>query len=182
MNLMQTYSGRRIDRFDLDPARVDIVDIAHSLANTCRFGGHCREFYSVAEHCVRVSSVVPKTDALWGLMHDAAEAYIGDIPTPIKLNLCAINDTRLTNMVELEQKVLIRIIVAFLPRQSLPLPVPRSVQVADMVLLATEVRDLMSSSPGDWGINAQPLPSLISPWPVCEARRAFLDRWRELKA
>lgn len=86
---IQTYTGKII--YPLNPREedIDILDIAHALSMLCRYGGHCREFYSVADHCVNVSnlvydSTVGKSCALWGLLHDASEAYLMDIPAPIK--------------------------------------------------------------------------------------------------
>src|SRR6202042_2288183 len=72
-----------------DPAQWDAGDIARALANQCRFGGHSRVFYSVAQHCVIVSRAVEERggdveDVLAALMHDAGEAYLGDMPHPIK--------------------------------------------------------------------------------------------------
>ena len=86
---LQTVSGRWVNPFDPDPDQLDIGDIARALANQCRFGGHCRVFYSVAQHSVIVSELVEERggdadDAFAALMHDATEAYLGDMPHPIK--------------------------------------------------------------------------------------------------
>src|SRR3954452_17139806 len=86
---LQTVSGRWVNPFDPDPEQLDITDITRALANTCRFGGHCRSFYSVAQHSVIVSELVEQRggdaeDAFAALMHDASEAYLGDMPHPIK--------------------------------------------------------------------------------------------------
>lgn len=82
---IQTYSG--IKFYPLDPMPEDILieDIAHALSNICRFNGHTKQFYSVAQHSYLVSSQIndPKI-ALAGLLHDASEAYICDIPRPLK--------------------------------------------------------------------------------------------------
>src|ERR1035437_6905662 len=84
---IQTFSGRKFHPLAARAADVDVRDIAHALALKCRFNGHCRYFYSVAEHSVRVSRVLEKVgtrEAMWGLMHDAAEAYLADLGGPIK--------------------------------------------------------------------------------------------------
>src|SRR4051812_6540197 len=81
---MQTISGKAFFPLDPRPADVDIQDIAHALAFQCRFGGHVKEFYSVAEHSVRVSLICAHEDAKWGLLHDATEAYLSDIVRPVK--------------------------------------------------------------------------------------------------
>lgn len=82
---MHTWSGRRFFPLDPRPDEVFIEDIAHALSNQCRFNGHTTIFYSVAEHCYHCSKQVPPEFALEALLHDAAEAYIGDIIRPLKL-------------------------------------------------------------------------------------------------
>ncbi len=82
-----TFSGRMIDLCNPRPEDVDFADIAHALSNLCRWGGHTSRYYSVAEHCVLVSYLVPKRLAIQGLLHDAHEAYVGDVITPIKVRL-----------------------------------------------------------------------------------------------
>lgn len=84
---LQTYSGIAFNV--LEPTETDILlpDIAHALSNQSRFGGHLRKFYSVAQHCILVSSLIPRHRAdlkLVGLLHDASEAYLIDVPTPVK--------------------------------------------------------------------------------------------------
>jgi hypothetical protein len=86
---IQTLSGRRVNPFDASPADIDPADIAQALSNLCRFGGHSRAFYSVAQHSVIVSDLLADTGAapdavLAALLHDAAEAYLGDLPHPLK--------------------------------------------------------------------------------------------------
>lgn len=80
----QTYTGKRFYILDPRPEDIDIRDIAHSLAMKCRYGGHVSYFYSVAEHSVLLSHLVPSPLAFMALMHDAEETYTGDIMRPIK--------------------------------------------------------------------------------------------------
>ncbi len=81
-----TYSGGKFYYHHPKDSTITIRDIAHALGNTCRFGGHTREFYSVAQHSVLVSRLLDHDDelALHGLMHDAAEAFCCDLPSPCK--------------------------------------------------------------------------------------------------
>ena len=86
-NLLRTHSGKMIDVFNPDPDMICIEDIAHALSHICRFGGHTTDFYSVAQHSVMCASLVPHSQQLEALMHDATEAYLLDIPSPIKRQL-----------------------------------------------------------------------------------------------
>lgn len=86
---VETFSGRFVDTSDPSPATIVLEDIAHSLAATCRYGGHCSSFYSVAEHAVFCSIRAERLGLgrqaqLMALHHDDAEAYLGDIPRPLK--------------------------------------------------------------------------------------------------
>ena len=86
---IQTVSGRRVNPLDPSPADIDVHDIAVALSNQCRFGGHTRRYYSVAQHACIVSDQMLERgssahDALWGLLHDASEAYLVDLPHPLK--------------------------------------------------------------------------------------------------
>ena len=102
MTWIQTYTGKRFDVNDPKPETVDIEDIAHSLSLQVRFNGHCSRYYSVAEHSVNLAdSVLHETGdrnaAFTALLHDASEAYLCDIPKPIK--------PLLTNYHEIEERV-----------------------------------------------------------------------------
>lgn len=86
---IETFSGRFVDISDPRSENIYLEDIAHALANICRYGGHCATFYSVAEHAVFVSKRLERKGysretQLYGLHHDDAEAFLGDIPRPIK--------------------------------------------------------------------------------------------------
>lgn len=164
---IQTYSGRKFWPLDPDPAAITLEDIAHALSNQCRFTGHSRSFYSVAEHSVRVAWEVPRTHARWGLLHDAAEAYLTDLSRPIK-HLDAMEPYR-----EAESRVMAAVCTRF----GLDPVEPPAVKAADNRLLATEVRDLMIPDPDVWGkwlFEIDPLPLRIDPWPPSVARREFL--------
>ena len=80
---IETVSGVKFHFLNPTPNEIDIKDIAFSLANQCRFNGHV-SFFSVAEHSVAVAARLPPSLQLAGLLHDAAEAYLSDIPSPIK--------------------------------------------------------------------------------------------------
>ena len=84
---IQTYSGHKFDPIRPDPAMIDIRDIAHGLSLTCRYNGQCRDFYSVAEHSLIISYRVPPYLRLAALLHDASEAYISDVTSPVKASM-----------------------------------------------------------------------------------------------
>lgn len=83
-NAIRTYTGKIFDLAAIDPDVICIEDIAHALGQTTRFGGHLNKFYSVAQHSVLVSELVPKEHKKAALLHDASEAYLGDMPSPFK--------------------------------------------------------------------------------------------------
>ena len=85
--VIRTYTGRWFNVFEPDPESIHIKDIAKSLSKQCRFGGHTRLFYSVAEHSIECSYLVPDEHKLAALLHDASEAYLIDVPRPIKKKL-----------------------------------------------------------------------------------------------
>lgn len=145
---IQTFTGKQFWPLDPSEDEISIYDIAHSLSMQCRFNGHCNRFYSVAEHCVRVSVECPPEDALWGLLHDASEAYLSDIPRPLK---------RLTEFVKYRESEFFLQSVIY-ARFGLRGPEPAVVKRMDNVLLATEKRDLMSEPPEEWEDLPVPLP------------------------
>lgn len=167
---IQTFSGRAYYPLDPRSEDVDIRDIAHSLALQCRYGGHCLWPFSVAQHCVLVSYACDLGDALWGLLHDAAEAYLVDVPRPIKGSLLGYRGIECGNM------------LVICKRFGLPFDEPESVRRADKVLLATEARDLMADPPQPWEPLPPPLPDRIEVWPWDVAKAEFLQRFYELTA
>jgi hypothetical protein len=167
---LRTVSGRLIDVLAPDPAQITIGDIAHALARLCRFGGHTREFYSVAQHSVLVSHLALADDARFALLHDASEAYLVDVPRPIKTT------SALGGYLDVEE----RLQRAIYDRFGLAGAVPLSVAIADDWALAAEFRDLLPAHPGDrWSERAGDHP-LIQPLPPAEAERLFLARFAAL--
>jgi uncharacterized protein len=167
---IQTRTGLYFNFSYPDTGMIEIDDIAHALANTCRYGGHCNKFYSVAQHSVLVSQIAPKAHAAIALMHDAAEAYIGDIPTPLK--------QLLPDFKKIERKIEQVIAQKF----GLPDPMPESVKIADRVALAMERRDIMDPSDEVWEplIGILPLPRKVVPLSPDKAKALFMKRYKEL--
>jgi hypothetical protein len=170
----RTFTGRRVHPLSPSPDEIDIDDIAHSLAHQCRFLGHTDSFYSVAQHSVLVSELVPPVDALWGLLHDAAEAYLCDLPAPIK------REPEMHVYRAAEQRLLDAVAAKF----SLPPVIPDSVKQADRIILATEFRDVTTVDDPDWILTEcgfAPSEGLwIVPWPPAVAEDQFLRRHWEL--
>jgi hypothetical protein len=175
---LQTVSGRRVNPFDPDPEQFDEGDIARALGNLCRFGGHSRVFYSVAQHCVIVSRVVEERggdveDAFAALMHDAGEAYLGDMPHPLKHRSplgAAFRDAE----ARLEE--------AIRDRFGIKANVP-AIKAVDRALLATE-RRVFSAEAWHWPEleDVEPLDLELTPWPPDKAGREFAKRYAELQA
>lgn len=167
---IQTYSGRRFNPTNPNPDAIVIQDIAHALSMQCRFTGHTKKFYSVAQHSVLVSYICDSGDALWGLLHDASEAYLVDVPRPLK------RSGKFDSYLEFEAQMQ----EAICKRFGLPFKEPPSVKKADTQLLATEARDLMSPLHPDWIQRVDPLPFLIEAWDHQKAKDMFMKRFFEL--
>ena len=175
---LQTVSGRWVNPFDPDPDQLDAGDIARALANQCRFGGPSRVFYSVAQHSVIVSELVEQRggdaeDVFAALMHDAGEAYLGDMPHPLK-HRSPLGAAFKAAEEHLEQAVRAR----FRIKPDVP-----EIKRADRALLATERR---AFSAEDWHWpeleGVEPLDLELRAWSPDEAAQAFARRYAELEA
>ncbi len=136
---LETYSGKRFHFLGPQQDEIDIEDIAHALANECRFGGHTSSFYSVAEHSILVATLCPDNLALGALLHDASEAYIRDIPSPVKHHL--------TNYKEIENIVQGAIERKFGVVGASKNPI---IKEADTMALKAEARNLLKGGGEAW--------------------------------
>ena len=169
---IQTFTGVQFWPLDPRPEEIVIEDIAHALSNQCRFSGHVRKFYSVAEHLVRVANRIQDPHKLWGLLHDASEAYMVDLARPLK------HFSRLGDAYREIEEPLMRCICT---RFGLSPAEPLEVKIADNNLLVTEKRDLMGPGPAKWREEIfQPLSETINPWYPEVAEKAFLAMYYEL--
>jgi len=161
-----TSTGGQFWPFDPRPDNIQKEDIAHSLSNMCRFAGHVRTFYSVAQHCVLVSILLesagyPTEYVKAGLLHDASEAYLVDIPTPIK------HDLRMQAYRETEDSVSTVIFEKF----GLVYPYQNEIKMADCYALILEMRDLMPR-----GLSELHIAGLVFEDERALAMDAFLSR------
>lgn len=172
---IQTFTGKKFYPLAPLPEDIDPRDVAHALGNLCRFGGHTHEFYSVAEHSYHLSMGVSDSDAAWALLHDAAEAYLVDVPRPVK--------RMLTEYKAIEFDILQCIATRFDLEASLDSPIyPLTVKDADNRILLTERLALMPNTVHRWEeVEDQvPFPANIVGWTPMEARDRFMTRLSEL--
>jgi hypothetical protein len=158
---MQTYTGGAFWPLDPRPADIRIADIAGALSKLCRFGGHCSKFYSVAEHCVLMAERAPRELQLTALMHDASEAYLVDVPRPIKRYL--------TNYAEIESNLERMISERF----GLQFPLPDEIKSLDNAILADERDQAMALPPQDWRLPEPPLGVTLRFWLPADAAYQF---------
>jgi len=170
---IQLVSGGVFHILDPQQDEIDIVDIGHALGQMCRFTGHVRRFYSVAEHCVHASHLTPKSSALWALLHDASEAYIADINRPLK-HYTEVGPAYMT----VEKKIMDAVCLKF----HLDPTQPQAVTDADHAMLYAEKEQLLPTM--EWGTkwadNTTPAPIKIRCWSPEVAKVEFLHRFYEL--
>lgn len=175
---IRLLSGALFDYADPAACAVEIGDIAGALSKVCRFAGHIRQFYSVAQHAVNVSRIVPESHAFTALMHDTAEAFTNDLPTPLKHAFPAFR--------ALEA----RIEAAMAARFGFAWPMPEPVRRADLIMLAVEKAELKGDG-SRWAILdeisvaeifAGTVAADLSPLTPSAAEALFLERYWELTA
>lgn len=166
------YSGRQSWPMDPRPWDINITDIVHALSNLCRFNGQCRQFYSVAEHSVLCSHLVPAEYALEALLHDATEAYCGDMVNPLKLCLPEFRHVER------------RLDRAIRTRFGLPAEMSEAVYLADGQMVHREFQMLMNYDPKDLeemasldGVPSHIQPRCMKPDAI---RSVFYHRFLEL--
>jgi hypothetical protein len=170
-----TYTGERFWPLDPRTEEIHIEDIAHSLSNCCRYTGHVREFYSIAEHSVRASEIVDPRFAYDMLMHDASEAYLIDVPRPLKA-LPAFEE-----YLNIEDSLMYLIAEHF----KFNWPMSPEVKEIDNQMLLREWRSLMPISetwlpnPFFEEVIAFECP-VIQPWTPWEAEERFLEKFHKL--
>ena len=167
---MQTYTGHRYYPLTPQPEEIFPEDIAHALAMLCRYGGHVDRFYSVAEHCVLMSRAVSPEHALAALLHDATEAYVCDVPRPLKRVLPGYSD--------IEDLAAIAIGGRFgiAPEKFSSGPVKE----ADNRILLDETAALMRNRE-PWSVDdLEPLGVNVTGWYPEFAEQRYLERLKEL--
>ncbi len=179
-------SGRQFWPLDPRPEEVFIEDIICSLAKITRFNGHCISPYSVAQHSILVARQVNPEYALEAILHDGAEAFISDIPRPVKRYLVVApegihGEVPFVPIEDVERRIMDCINVRFGVNSTEESRA--AIHKADNQLLVTEARDLMQPLHPDWKIDwnlAEPLPERIVPWSWQDAEQRFLDKFHEL--
>ena len=165
MPAVSTKSGRRVSLLNPSPSQIVIGDIAHGLAHQCRFNGQTNKFYSVAQHSVLVASILPRELRLAGLLHDASEAYLGDVVQPLK------------DLLPEYQSIEANFCEVLGARFGVNLQHNDAIRHADLVVLATERRDLMPMDTADWSSIAgiTPISRTIKPKSPEAASAQFME-------
>jgi len=169
---MATLSGKNYLPSHPTHDLININDISHALSNICRFAGHVSSFYSVAQHSVLVARIIEGLGGnpymqLHGILHDATEAYLTDIPTPVKRLITGF-DTLEDNFYRVIAEV-----------YGLEPELPEIVKRADGIALATEARDLMGD-PKNWRLPHEPCGIIVIPKPPIDAKTMFLEAFHEI--
>lgn len=172
-NWIQTYTGAKFWPMDPRAAELNIRDIAHALSMQCRYAGHCIRFYSVAEHSVLVARYLREQGhrpdvVLAGLLHDATEAYLVDVPRPVKPFLPGYKEAEA------------RLWAVIAEWASLPPAIPEAVHEADNRILNDERAQNMGPCADAWGYSGEPLGVTLRLWSPASAEAAFIDMFVDI--
>ena len=162
-----TYTGKKFYALDPQPEDIDIKDIAHALSMTCRFGGHSSRFYSVCEHSILVESLCSQKNKLAALLHDASEAYITDVPSPIKRGM--------PEYQVMENDIMTVIADKF----GFQYPLSDEIEYIDHNIVATEANELWDIEL-DWTKYLEYISVNIKCWEPSVVKMIFLQRFKEL--
>lgn len=161
---IQTYTGKefRLDRFP--PDQFNMLDVAHALSHLCRYTGHTKHFYSVAEHCVYAYEVAPDELKRTALLHDLSEAYLGDMASPLK------------NMIQGYRDIEHALMLAASKVYDFHYPLPNPIKWIDIRLLQTERLALLGDEPKSWELDAiDPYDITIQCWDSVYAKQKFIQ-------
>ena len=166
---IETHSARYFQYLHPNPENLLIEDIAHGLSHICRFSGQCLEFYSVAQHSCIVHDNAPDHLKLEGLLHDASEAYISDIPRPVK--------TIIPQIKELEHRIQMQVSQRF----KFSFPYSNQIQLLDTQLMLAEAQQLFTQQVAWWVDGLDPLDVIVTPcWTPKLAKSEFLRRFDDI--
>jgi len=173
---IETFTNKKTWFDDLENNEYCIEDIAHALSNLCRYTGHCKDFYSVAQHSIYVSSIVSPELKLRALLHDAAEAYMNDVNSPLKRGFPEYQKLEKEMLCAIFKKLKIKI-----PRKGITIN-SEAIKEADLIMLATEANQLMPSGGNGWNIGVAALDDFkIVPMSPRHAECAFLEIYKQYK-
>jgi hypothetical protein len=161
---IQTFTAVAFWPIDPNIEEINIYDIAHSLANQCRFTGHCKFHYSIAQHSIYCAEQC-KRNKFYALLHDASEAYLVDIPRPLK----HLDEFKTYRLLEAQLQGII------CDKFGLDRAQPADVTIADNRMLATEARDLMKPPLTHWNTMPAPYDFTIECWTPDQAEERFLE-------
>jgi uncharacterized protein len=167
--MIKLRSGASFDFCAPELSEFTIEDVAHGLANICRYAGQCSRFYSVAEHSILVSETAVGFE-FEALLHDAAEAFMGDIPRPLK------------QLLPQYKKMEAAVETAIFKRFEIKWPLPLEIKHADLRVLAAEQRQIMPEGTDEWAVveGVSPAPIVVRHLPPDEAKLLFLQRYEHL--
>lgn len=184
---MTTFTGKYVDPYDMSPDDLNIEDIAQGLSCMTRFAGQCRQFYSVAQHSVHCAQAVFKQTqnrklARIALLHDAPEAFLCDLVRCVKLKLPDYQDAEYGIWLSVVLKFNLEPLVALVHDGTVEVDLPPEVRDADLRMLVTERRDLISDKSAVWDLEKthDPYDFQVFPMEPKEARQFFIDHYKEL--